>query len=148
LIERATTILEGVPALATRRGELQALRATAQADALHVGVVGITSSGKSTFINGLMGESLLPEEARATTNLLVKCRHGDEREAKVAQSNYHDYEVVRMFEAPRIETVVVASTAAPTGVGEPGVPVIAPAVANAVFAATGRRLRELPLSVA
>ena len=67
---------------------------------------------------------------------------------KVAQSNYHDYEVVRMFEAPRIETVVVASTAAPTGVGEPGVPVIAPAVANAVFAATGRRQRELPMSVA
>jgi isoquinoline 1-oxidoreductase beta subunit len=52
-----------------------------------------------------------------------------------------------MFETPRIETHIVSSTAAPTGVGEPGVPVIAPAVANAVFAATGRRLRELPLSL-
>lgn len=66
---------------------------------------------------------------------------------RVVQSNYHDYEVVRMFEAPRIETVLVSSTAAPTGCGEPGVPVIAPAVANAIAAATGRRLRELPLSL-
>ncbi len=66
---------------------------------------------------------------------------------RVKQSNYHDYEVVRMFECPRIETVLMPSTAAPTGVGEPGVPVIAPAVANAVAAATGRRLRELPLAL-
>jgi isoquinoline 1-oxidoreductase subunit beta len=67
---------------------------------------------------------------------------------KVMQSNFHDYEVVRMFEAPRIETVIVKSAEAPTGVGEPGVPVIAPAIANAIFAATGKRLRELPLSLA
>lgn len=66
---------------------------------------------------------------------------------RVQQSNYHDYEVVRMFEAPRIDTVLVSSRAAPTGVGEPGVPVIAPAVANAVAAATGKRLRELPLQL-
>jgi len=66
---------------------------------------------------------------------------------RVKQSNYHDYEVVRMFESPVIETVLMPSTAAPTGVGEPGVPVIAPAVANAVAAATGTRLRELPLAL-
>jgi isoquinoline 1-oxidoreductase beta subunit len=52
-----------------------------------------------------------------------------------------------MFETPRIETLFVSSSAALTGVGEPGVPVIAPAIANAVFAATGQRLRELPLSL-
>lgn len=69
-------------------------------------------------------------------------------DGRVQQSNFHDYDVVRMFEMPRIETHFVSSTAAPTGVGEPGVPVIAPAVANAVFAATGQRLRELPLSLA
>lgn len=67
---------------------------------------------------------------------------------RVVQSNFHDYEVVRMFECPKIETVLVKSSAAPTGVGEPGVPVIAPAIANAIFQATGRRLRELPLSLA
>lgn len=81
LIVRALQILDGVPALATRRRELVSLSEDFHLDALHVGVVGVTSSGKSTFVNALMGESLLPEEARATTNLLVKCRHGAERKA-------------------------------------------------------------------
>ena len=66
----------------------------------------------------------------------------------VVQSNFHDYELIRMHEAPVIETVLVQSTEDPTGVGEPGVPCIAPAVANAVFAATGKRLRKMPLSLA
>jgi CO/xanthine dehydrogenase Mo-binding subunit len=65
----------------------------------------------------------------------------------IVQSNFHDYEMVRFHEAPAIETVIVQSEEKPTGTGEPGVPVIAPAVANAVFAATGRRLRKLPLSL-
>lgn len=69
------------------------------------------------------------------------------QDGRVVQSSFHNYEVLRMFEAPRIETHIVASHAPSTGVGEPGVPVLAPAVANAVFAATGRRLRELPLSL-
>jgi CO/xanthine dehydrogenase Mo-binding subunit len=59
--------------------------------------------------------------------------------------NFHDYEPLRMEEAPQIEVHIVPSTEKPTGVGEPGTPVIAPAVANAIFAATGRRLRNLPL---
>jgi isoquinoline 1-oxidoreductase beta subunit len=65
----------------------------------------------------------------------------------VTQSNFHDYEVIRMFEMPKIETHLVVNQAHPTGVGELGVPPIAPAVANAVFAATGKRLRRLPLSL-
>jgi isoquinoline 1-oxidoreductase subunit beta len=65
----------------------------------------------------------------------------------VVQSNFHDYELLRMHEAPVIETVLVQSDADPSGVGEPGVPPIAPAVANAVFAATGKRLRRMPLSL-
>jgi isoquinoline 1-oxidoreductase beta subunit len=65
----------------------------------------------------------------------------------VVQSNFHDYEVIRLAEAPVIETVLVKSDEAPTGVGEPGVPSIAPAIANAVFAATGKRLRKMPLSL-
>jgi isoquinoline 1-oxidoreductase beta subunit len=52
--------------------------------------------------------------------------------------------MLRIHEMPQVETFVVPSTAAPTGVGEPGVPVVAPAVFNAVFAATGRRIRRLP----
>jgi isoquinoline 1-oxidoreductase beta subunit len=67
---------------------------------------------------------------------------------RVVQSNFHDYDVVRMFDAPKVDVWIAQNEAAPTGVGEPGVPVIAPAVANAIFAATGKRLRRLPLSLA
>jgi isoquinoline 1-oxidoreductase beta subunit len=64
----------------------------------------------------------------------------------IEQSNFHDYEVLRIHEAPRkLETFIVDSAAPPAGVGEPGVPPVAPALANASFAASGRRLRELPL---
>jgi CO/xanthine dehydrogenase Mo-binding subunit len=66
---------------------------------------------------------------------------------RVVQSNFHDYPIIRMNECPEIETHLVESTERPTGVGEPMVPVIAPAVANAVFAATGKRLRSMPFSL-
>ena len=64
----------------------------------------------------------------------------------VQQSNFHDYQVARMTEAP-IETRVhlVQSDAPPAGVGEPGVPPMAPAICNAIFAATGKRIRDLPI---
>jgi isoquinoline 1-oxidoreductase beta subunit len=65
---------------------------------------------------------------------------------RIDQSNFHNYPVARMNEAP-VETHVhiVPSSEPPAGVGEPGVPPIAPAICNAVFAATGKRIRELPL---
>ena len=66
---------------------------------------------------------------------------------RTKQSNFHDYPVLRMADMPVVEVHIVPSTADPSGVGEPGTPPIAPAVANAVFAATGRRLRSLPLSL-
>ncbi|UEM18881.1 xanthine dehydrogenase family protein molybdopterin-binding subunit [Skermanella mucosa] len=65
---------------------------------------------------------------------------------RVEQSNFHDYRVLRIEEMPAVEVHIVPSAAAPTGVGEPGVPPIGPAVANAVFAATGRRIRNLPFT--
>ena len=64
---------------------------------------------------------------------------------KVDQSNFHDYQVLRMNQMPDVRVHIVPSAAAPTGVGEPATPVIAPAVANALYAATGQRLRRLPL---
>jgi len=67
---------------------------------------------------------------------------------RVQQSNFHDYPIVRMNEMPTIEVYIVDSTEKSGGVGEPGTPPIAPAVANAVFAATGKRLRSLPLRLA
>ncbi|MFK7913876.1 MAG: xanthine dehydrogenase family protein molybdopterin-binding subunit, partial [Pseudomonadales bacterium] len=65
----------------------------------------------------------------------------------IKESNFHDYPILRMNEAPEVEVVIIDSAADPTGVGEPGLPPIAPAVANAVYAATGQRLRSLPLRV-
>jgi isoquinoline 1-oxidoreductase beta subunit len=64
---------------------------------------------------------------------------------RVQQRNFHDYQMLRINEAPEIEVHIVPSTEAPTGVGEPGVPPVAPAVANAIFAATGKRVRRLPI---
>jgi isoquinoline 1-oxidoreductase beta subunit len=60
---------------------------------------------------------------------------------EVEQGNFDTYEPLRMSDMPKVEVHIVASTQAPTGVGEPGVPPIAPAVSNAIFAATGKRLR-------
>jgi len=65
----------------------------------------------------------------------------------VEQSNFHDYAPLRMDEMPRVEVHIVPSNEKPSGVGEPATPVIAPAVANAVFAATGKRVRSLPIKL-
>ena len=65
----------------------------------------------------------------------------------VDQSNFHDYPVLRINEMPAIEVHIVPSADKPSGVGEPGVPPVAPAVANAVAAATGQRLRKLPFAL-
>jgi isoquinoline 1-oxidoreductase beta subunit len=66
---------------------------------------------------------------------------------RVQQSNFHDYPVLRIDACPHIDTEIIASTQHPQGVGEPGTPPIAPAVANALFALTGQRLRALPLKL-
>jgi isoquinoline 1-oxidoreductase beta subunit len=60
------------------------------------------------------------------------------------QSNFHDYPVLRMNEVPKITTRVIVTDHKPGGIGEVGLPPVAPAVANAVFKLTGKRLRELP----
>jgi len=70
----------------------------------------------------------------------VTLKHG-----RVEQSNFHNYRVLRMNEAPTIEVHLVRNFEAPGGLGEPGTSVTAPALANAVFAATGKRIRKLPL---
>jgi isoquinoline 1-oxidoreductase subunit beta len=67
------------------------------------------------------------------------------KDGRVEQGNFHEYEVLRMNEAPPVEVHIVPSDAPPTGVGEPGVPPVAPALANAIFAVTGKRIRHLPI---
>jgi isoquinoline 1-oxidoreductase beta subunit len=69
------------------------------------------------------------------------------RGGQIAQSNFHNFQVPRIGNAPRQTNVhLVESDAPPSGTGEPGVPPVIAALANAIFAATGKRIRELPLS--
>ena len=81
---------------------------------------------------------------------LTAALHGnlELQDGRVNASNFHDYPILRMNEAPSVEVVIVDSDESPTGVGEPGLPPIAPAVANAIFNLTGKRLRTLPLKLA
>jgi len=67
------------------------------------------------------------------------------KDGRVEQSNFYDYPVLRIDEMPNVEVHIVASSEPPGGMGEPGLPPLAPAVANAIFAATGKRLRKLPV---
>ena len=72
----------------------------------------------------------------------ISIRHG-----AVAQSNFHDYEMLRMNESPEIETYIINSGEKIGGAGEPGTPAIAPALVNAIYNATGKRIRELPVKM-
>jgi isoquinoline 1-oxidoreductase beta subunit len=67
------------------------------------------------------------------------------KDGRVEQHNFNDYRVLRMNEAPEINVYLVKNTEAPGGIGEPGTIGIAPAVTNAIFAATGKRIRKLPI---
>jgi isoquinoline 1-oxidoreductase beta subunit len=65
---------------------------------------------------------------------------------RVKQSNFHDHRMLRISEMPKVEVYIVPSRENFGGIGEPGVPPLAPAVANAIFAASGKRIRRLPLT--
>ncbi len=69
------------------------------------------------------------------------------KDGVVEQSNFHDYPVLRLSEMPKMDVHTLPGGTSPTGVGEPGLPPIAPAVSNAVFALTGKRLREMPFKI-
>jgi CO/xanthine dehydrogenase Mo-binding subunit len=66
-------------------------------------------------------------------------------QGRVEQSNFHDFPLLRMHEMPQVDIYLIQSDQPPGGVGEIGVPPIAPAIANAIFAASGKRIRSLPL---
>ncbi len=71
----------------------------------------------------------------------------DIKDGVVQQTNFTNYQMLHMADSPKVETWIMPSTRTPSGVGEPGVPPIAPALSNALFALTGKRLRELPLLI-
>ena len=100
-------------------------------------------------------EGILPRGVRAQVEGAVAfglsaALHGELtfKDGRVQQSNFHDYPLLRLNEMPEVEVHIVPSTEKAGGIGEVGVPPIAPAVANAVFAATGQRLRRLPFRLA
>ena len=70
------------------------------------------------------------------------------KDGAVQQTNFHQYQVLRMSDVPEIHTKIIVTDNAPTGLGELGVPTVAPAIGNAVFKLTGKRLRQLPMSPA
>src|SRR5207249_1866196 len=90
--------------------------------------------------NGWVVESFVDELAHAAGKDPYAYRRG-----RVAQSNFTDYRMLGLAETPEIEVHLVRSEAAPGGVGEAGLPPIAPAVCNAIFAGTGKRIRRLPI---
>jgi isoquinoline 1-oxidoreductase beta subunit len=68
------------------------------------------------------------------------------KDGAVEQGNFNDYPMMRIGEAPHVNVRIIPSEMAPTGIGEPGVPPVAPALSNAIFAATGKRIRDLPVT--
>jgi isoquinoline 1-oxidoreductase subunit beta len=67
------------------------------------------------------------------------------KDGRVEQSNFHDYQILRMNQAPAVEVHIVQSRESPGGMGEAGTSAIVPAIANAIFAATGKRLHKMPI---
>ncbi|MFN8096012.1 MAG: molybdopterin cofactor-binding domain-containing protein [Vicinamibacteria bacterium] len=98
-----------------------------------------------TFVNR---DTVITQAQGAFVFAMSGALHGKitAKNGAIEQSNFHDYPLARIDEVPRaIHVHLVDSDAAPAGVGEPGVPPVAPAIANAIFAACGERRRELPL---
>ncbi|PHQ55650.1 MAG: twin-arginine translocation pathway signal protein [Lutibacter sp.] len=98
-----------------------------------------TVINKNTVISQLEGAAIFGMSLAYYGKITAK-------NGSIEQSNYHDYKMVRMNEVPTIHVEIVESTEKPTGVGEPGVPVIAPAIINAIYKITGKRYYNLPLS--
>jgi isoquinoline 1-oxidoreductase beta subunit len=125
------TYVAMVAQVALRNGKLRCERACVAVDCGQpINPLGIRMQAESAVIYGLTAAIKGP----------ITIKNGG-----VEQSNFHDYDMVRMPEAPDIQVHVVTSHEDPTGVGEPVVPVVAPAVCNAIFAATGQRIRTLPI---
>jgi isoquinoline 1-oxidoreductase beta subunit len=118
----------------TRGGRLRVERVVAAVDC----GVAVNPDIVTAQVEGAIGFAL-----SAVTRNAVTFRDGI-----VEQGNFDDYNPTRMSEMPAVEVHILPSEAAPTGIGEPGVPPLAPAIANAIFAASGKRLRSLPLDLA
>ena len=131
IVESFSTIVAEVVTVDMSNGAPKVLHVACAADAgMAVNPDGFTAQMESGIIYGLT--------AALYGNITIE-------DGAVAQSNFHDYEMIRMDTAPKIDVEIVLSDAPLGGAGEPGTPPIAPALANAIFAATGTRVRSLPI---
>jgi len=96
----------------------------------------INMSGATSQVEGAVIDGLSTMAAQKITM----------ENGRIQQSNFHDYKILRMPSSPRVDIHFIQSDYAPTGIGEPALPPLAPAVGNAIFAATGHRVRRMPLS--
>jgi isoquinoline 1-oxidoreductase beta subunit len=127
-------IAEVAEVTVTPAGELRVDRVVAAVD---VGSQIVNLSGAENQVQGSVTDGL---NAAWRQELDIK-------QGRVVQSNFHEYPMLRIADAPRsIEIHFVKSDYPPTGLGEPALPPLAPAVCNAIFAATGKRVRQLPIS--
>ncbi len=162
VLDRAATEagwgLELQPITGLRRGRGIALQEAFGSITAHVAEISVDEDNKIHVDRVVVacdcGDIINPDSAQmqlqgGTNYGLSAALYGaiELKDGKVAQSNFDNYEVVRLADAPHIETHIIRSGAPLGGLGEPGTPGIAPAVANAVFAATGQRLRALPLKL-
>jgi isoquinoline 1-oxidoreductase beta subunit len=132
IVESFMTIVAEVVTVDMSSGEPRVIHVACAADAgIAVNPDGFKAQMESGIIDGL------------TAALYGEISIAD---GAVEQSNFHDYPMMRMDDAPAIDVKIIQSEARLGGAGEPGTPPIAPAVANAVFKATGKRIRQLPLS--
>ncbi|HET7826487.1 MAG TPA: xanthine dehydrogenase family protein molybdopterin-binding subunit [Anaeromyxobacter sp.] len=125
------SIIAEVADVSVEKGRIRVHRVTAAVDC----GVAVNPLGVEAQVQGAIAFGLGPVLRSALTL----------KQGKVQQSNFHDYEVLRMDEMPKVSVHIVKSDAKMGGIGEPATAVIAPAVANAVAALTGKRLRSLPL---
>ena len=103
--------------------------------AVDVGPI-INMSGATSQVEGAVIDGLSTMVAQKITM----------ENGRIQQSNFHDYKVLRMPNAPKVDIHFIQSDYRPTGLGEPALPPLAPAVGNAIFAATGHRVRIMPLT--
>jgi len=126
--------------------------------AAHVAEVSVNENGRPRVHRIVAaidcGIAVNPDQVRAQMEggaiyALTAALHGEITidGGRVKQSNFHDYPLLRMSESPAIEAYILDSGEPPGGLGEPGVPTVAPAVCNAIFALTGKRIRRLPIRV-
>jgi isoquinoline 1-oxidoreductase beta subunit len=134
LMEGYDSYLAEVAEVSVKNGEVKVHKVTVAADVGHmINPDTVEAQIQSAVVFGI-GAGLMQE---------ITLEKG-----RVQQTNFNNFPVVRMHEAPKLDIVLVQSTEKPGGIGEPATALVVPAIANAVFAATGKRVRKLPLTPA